>query len=330
MHTRNLAALEAQFVAAAAGSWWAWRRAPASIVWQGYAEADYVKVGPTQQGLLTQLFVGRGDKIKAGAPLFTQDEIPDRAARDQAAQQLAQAKEQLANLLAGGKKTEIEQARGNLADANATLVRAEADFHRAEKLLASGFTTPQTVGQLRAAYLSAQAKVQVNEAALAQLHAPLGRNAEIKAQRSAVEAAQAALDITQWRLSQRRVTAPTDARVADIIAFPGETVAANAPVVSLLPPENIFVRFFVPERALSSVHLGEKVAFSCDGCRSNLFGTISFISPTAEYTPPLIYSESTRAKLVFLVEARPPRDQAILLNPGQPIEVRPIPKAVKR
>ena len=300
------------------------------MVWQGYADADYIKVAPTQQGLLTQVVVARGEEVKAGALLFIQDEIPERAARDQAAQQLAQAKDQLANLLAGGKTTEIEQARGNLTDASATLARAEADFHRAEKLFSSGFTTPQAVDRLRAAFLSARAKVQVNQAALAQLHAPLGRKAEIKAQRSAVEAAQAALDIAQWRLSQRRVAAPTDARIADVIAFPGETVATGAPVVSLLPPENIFVRFFVPERMLSSVHLGEKVAFSCDGCRSDLFGTVSFISPAAEYTPPLIYSESTSAKLVFLIEARPPRDQAVLLNPGQPIEVRPIAKAVKR
>lgn len=316
--------------AGAAGGWWALHRSPAAPVWQGYADADYIKVGPTQQGLLTKLFVARGDAVKAGVPLFAQDEIPDLAARDQAAKQLGQAKEQLANLLAGGKKTEIEQAEGNLADASATLVRNEADFHRGETLLKTGFTTPQNVDQLRAAFLSAKARVDVNEAALMQLHEPLGRIGEIKAQSSAVQAAQAALDIAQWRLSQRHVEAPTAGRIADVVAFPGETLAAGAPVVSLLPPENIFVRFFIPETALSSIQVGEKVTFSCDGCASNLYGTISFISPTAEYTPPLIYSDTTSAKLVFLIEARPPRDQAVLLNPGQPIEVHPIPKAVRR
>jgi HlyD family secretion protein len=303
--------------------WWALHRSAAPVAWQGYAEADYVKIGPTQQGLLTKLFVARGDAVKVGAPLFNQDEVPDRDALDQAAKQLGQAKEQLGNLLAGGKKTEIEQAEGNLADANATLVRAEADFHRSETLQKSGFATPQNVDQLRAAFLSAKARVEVNEAALTQLHEPLGRIGEIKAQSAAVQAAQAALDIAQWRLDQRHVVAPSAGRIADVIAFPGETLAAGAPVVSLLPPENIFVRFFIPEPALSSIHLGEKVYFSCDGCRSDLSGTISFISPAAEYTPPLIYSETTNAKLVFLVEARPPRDQAVLLNPGQPIAVRP-------
>jgi HlyD family secretion protein len=106
-----------------------------------------------------------------------------------------------------------------------------------------------------------------------------------------------------------------------VLARPGETMAAGAPVISILPPENIFVRFFVPETALAGLHRGEPVTFGCDGCPPGLVGTISFISPTAEYTPPVIYSESTRAKLVYAIEARPKPDQAALLNPGQPIEV---------
>jgi HlyD family secretion protein len=109
-----------------------------------------------------------------------------------------------------------------------------------------------------------------------------------------------------------------------VLAQPGETMAAGAPVVSILPPENIFVRFFVPETALSGLHRGDRVSFGCDGCPRELAGTISFISPTAEYTPPVIYSESTRAKLVYRIEARPRADQAAFFNPGQPIDVRPI------
>jgi HlyD family secretion protein len=101
---------------------------------------------------------------------------------------------------------------------------------------------------------------------------------------------------------------------------------AGAPVVSLLPPENIFVRFFVPEAALSSIHRGDTVALRCDGCPQGLSAVISFVSPTAEYTPPVIYSESSRAKLVYLIEARPKPEQAALLNPGQPMDVRPLAK----
>ena len=94
-------------------------------------------------------------------------------------------------------------------------------------------------------------------------------------------------------------------------------------MVSLLPPGNIFVRFFVPEAVVSTIHRGDPVTLACDGCPADLSATISFISPQAEYTPPLIYSESSKTKLVFLVEARPRPDQASNLNPGEPMEVRP-------
>jgi HlyD family secretion protein len=74
---------------------------------------------------------------------------------------------------------------------------------------------------------------------------------------------------------------------------------------------------------LATVHRGDTVRLTCDACPPDLAATISFVSPQAEYTPPVIYSESSKAKLVYLIEARPPSDMAPLLNPGQPIEVRP-------
>jgi HlyD family secretion protein len=317
-------AIAALVLAGASVWWWLEYRSAAPMAWQGYAEADYVKVGPTQQGLLTEVSVARGDQVAAGAPLFAQDETADRAARGRALRQLMQAKEQLANLQAGGKPTEIEQARANLADARSTLMRTREDLHRGETLLAAGAISVQAVDQSRADYKSAAAKAQALEAALAQSRAPMGRDREILAQSDAQEAAQAALEMAEWRLAQRRVTAPKGGRVADVLARPGETMAAGAPVVSLLPPENIFVRFFVPETVLSGIHRGDSVALVCDGCRAGLAATISFISPQAEYTPPLIYSESSKTKLVFLIEARPPPDQAAGLNPGQPVVVHPM------
>jgi HlyD family secretion protein len=101
-----LAVVVLLLLAAGGGIWWWSERPPPAIVWQGYAEADFVMIGPTQQGLLTAVFVARGDAVAIGAPLFTQDETDDQAARDQAVQILAQAEKQLANLQAGGKPTE--------------------------------------------------------------------------------------------------------------------------------------------------------------------------------------------------------------------------------
>jgi HlyD family secretion protein len=312
-------------IAAVGGGWWWSSRTRAVTEWQGYAEADFIKVGPTQQGLLTAVHVNRGDHVDVSTPLFDQDDTFDRASRDQAKRQMDESESQLANLQGPGRETEIAQARANLADAEAARDRAQGDLRRIEAVLPSGGATVQSRDQARADVRSDVAKVQGFQAALEQMQGPNGRPEQIKAQMAAAGALRAALAIAEWRLSQRHVAAPTAGVIADVLARPGETVDAGAPVVSLLPPGNIFIRFFVPEATLASIHHGDPVAFHCDGCRADLTGTISFIAPQAEYTPPLIYSNENRSKLVYMIEARPRPDQATLFNPGQPVIVRPLP-----
>ncbi|MGE0223586.1 MAG: HlyD family secretion protein [Acetobacteraceae bacterium] len=322
---RRAVVLALLVAAAGAGAWWWWGirlRQDGPPVWQGYAEADYVKVGPIQPGRLIRVAVSRGDRVRDGDLLFAQDDIADRAAREEADRQYQQARQRLANLQAAGRPTEIRQAEANLAQAQATLQRIQSDLARAESLLKGGFATAQAVDQLRAEDRAAQARVVALAAALTQIRAPIGRPEEIEAQRSAMEAAYAALEAAEWRLSQRRVEAPVAGRVADVLFREGETVVAGAPVVSLLPPGNIRVRFFVAEPFLSALHLGDRVTLACDGCPAGLTGTISFIAPEAEYTPPVIYSDTSRSKLVYLIEARPEAGQATAVNPGQPMQVR--------
>ena len=116
--------------------------------------------------------------------------------------------------------------------------------------------------------------------------------------------------------------APVAGLVQDTHYVLGEWVTANAPVVSLLPPQNIKVRFFVRETELGAVKVGQKLAVTCDGCAAPLAAEVSFISPQAEFTPPVIYSRQERAKLVYLVEARPAPEDATKLHPGQPVEVK--------
>jgi HlyD family secretion protein len=309
---------------AAFGWWRIVTHAATRNEWQGYVEADFVKVAPTQQGLLTQVMVARGDRVSKGQPLFTQDDTSDLAARDQVSRQLQQSQAQLGNLLAPGKLADINQAEANIADAQAARDKAEMDLRRNESLLPAGGVSLQVVEEQRADLRSADARLQAMSAALALQTAPLGRHGEIKAQQAAIDAATAALIMAQWRLDQRQVKAPDAGVVADVLARQGETVAAGAPVVSILSAGNIFVRFFVPEEHLVQVHAGDQVQFVCDDCPANLIGHVSFIAPQAEYTPPVIYSDANRAKLVYLVEARPSLTQAARLNPGQPITVRPI------
>jgi HlyD family secretion protein len=131
--------------------------------------------------------------------------------------------------------------------------------------------------------------------------------------------AEARLNSAHTRLARRRVFSPVSGTVQQVYFRQGEIVAAGRAALALLPPGNIKLRFFVPEAKLSQVTLGDAVRVRCDGCGGDLTARVSFISATAEYTPPVIYSTEERSKLVFLIEARP--DQPERLRVGQPVSI---------
>jgi HlyD family secretion protein len=110
--------------------------------------------------------------------------------------------------------------------------------------------------------------------------------------------------------------------VQDRLYLPGEFVAAGAPVLSILPPGNVKLRFFVPETDLAKFKPGSRVKAGCDGCGADVAATVSFVSTQPEYTPPVIYNRDNRTKLVWLVVARPAMAVAARLSPGQPVDVR--------
>ena len=143
---------------------------------------------------------------------------------------------------------------------------------------------------------------------------------KLDAARNSYEQAKAALIKAERRLAEMAPKAPVDAVVEDTMALPGDFVPAGTPVVSLLPPERIKLRFFVPEAALAATAVGQLVTFRCDACPQGLKARIVYVSPRAEYTPPVIYSVGSRDKLVFMVEAVPV-DAPIRLKPGQPVDV---------
>jgi HlyD family secretion protein len=316
----------AVLLAAAAGGagWWWMHRASGPASWQGYVEAEYVRLSPTLTGRITGIAVARGDKVAAGATLFTQDDADDKAARDAAAGKLAEAEARLTNLQTASRDTEIAQAKADLMNLVATRDRIAKDLARNTELLRTGAASRQTVDQQRADLESAIARADAASAKLEQMRSPTGRQYEIAAQSAMVAQARAALAQAEWQLGQRRVVAPVAALVADTFARAGETINAGVPVVSLLPPENVLVRFFVPETELATIHVGDRMAIGCDSCAAGLVAAVTFIAPQPEYTPPVIYSESNREKLVYLIEAHPPADQAVRLKPGQPVDVRRI------
>ena len=143
---------------------------------------------------------------------------------------------------------------------------------------------------------------------------------QIDAARTERDTAQPALAQARWLLAQKSVAAPASGVVDDTYYRVGEWVPAGAPVVSILPPQNRIVRFFVPETRVAALKPGQAVQVRRDGA-APITATISYIAPHAEFTPPVIYSQDARAKLVFLVEARPQAADAAGLHPGQPVDV---------
>ena len=136
---------------------------------------------------------------------------------------------------------------------------------------------------------------------------------------AALRQAQANLAWSQTRLARRNAYSPADGTIQQVYYRPGETVPASRPVVALLPPQNLKLRFFAAEALLPEIKYGETVAVSCDGCEKGLTAKVSFIAGSAEYTPPVIYSLDERAKLVYLIEARPLEPEKFRV--GQPVTV---------
>lgn len=288
--------------------------------WQGYIEAEFVRVSSPMAGALEQLQVKRGDRVKAGAPLFVLERASEQAAFKEASDRLEQARARLENLKKGKRPSEIASVEAKLAQAKVSLELSASELKRWEKLLETGVASHTEFDRVKMAYDRDRKSVEewTSELATAQLG---GRQDEIKAAEAEVAAGEATLQKAKWSLDQKSQPAPKDAMVFDTLYTQGEWVAAGYPVVSLLPAANLKVRFFVPETAVGSLRLGQNVAIKRDGASQPVKGTINYIAPQSEYTPPVIYSQENRAKLVFMAEASFESPDPAILHTGQPVDV---------
>lgn len=180
--------------------------------------------------------------------------------------------------------------RAEVAEREATLKNAQAAYNRAVTLVKTAAGTQKTLEEAEAAMRSAQAR----------------------------------LNSSQTKLARRKAFSPAGGTVQQIYFRVGELVAAGRPVIAVLPPGNLKVRFFVNEAMLPRIALDDTINIQCDGCPSGLTARVSFIARTAEYTPPVIYSLEERNKLVFMVEALPEKPES--LRVGQPITVTLAPR----
>jgi HlyD family secretion protein len=294
---------------------------PESNQIQGYVEGEYVYVASPLSGALETLYVKRGAQIKAGDPLFALESVSEKAARDEAERRLVQARANLDDVKKGKRPSEIESMEAQLMQTRSALVLTEKELARYEKLFPTKAASEQDLDRARSNRDQDRHRIAQLEADLKT--AKLGsRVDQILAAEASMRAQEAALARAEWDLSQKRQVAVQGGQVFDTLYREGEWVAAGRPIVVLLPPRNIKVRAFVPETQVGTIHPGDRVHVTVDGVASPFIGKVSFISPQAEYTPPVIYSRESRSKLVFMIEAVFDNQTAANLHPGQPVDVR--------
>lgn len=284
----------------------------------GYVEGDYVLLAPVTTAQIQTVTAERGDRFKRG------DILVQLATRDadiavaQAEAAVAQARSQLANLREGRRPEEIRVIEAARTSAAAQLAESERTAARLAALNARGAATDAQREDAQTAVSVARAHLAEIEANLAVARLP-ARPDEITAAEAVERGAAAALDHARWVLTERRVTAPADGLVSDVLRLPGELAGPGQPVLSILPDGAVKLRLYVAENRIAGLAPGAELAVRCDSCPPGLRAHVSYVADGPEFTPPVIYSLQSRQKLVYLVEARPAEGST--LKPGQIVDV---------
>src|SRR3990167_25935 len=247
--------------------------------WQGYNEGKLTYISSNNSAIIQQLFVTKGKYVKKNTPLVVLEEQPQ-------SDEYNKVKANLTEALAGKKHSK------------AALELAQTNYQRDLVLINKHAIDTSEFDKSHTNYIEAQATDEKADANIV--------------------AAQAALPKSQWHVNQNTLLAPKDSLVFDTYFLEGELPPAGKPILSLLAPDDIKAIFFVSEKELGSLKLGQKVTIECDGCQQPIPAILTYISSNVEYTPPVIYSDQTRTELVFRVEAKPLRIDMIELHPGQP------------
>ena len=287
----------------------------------GYMEGRLLLVGAERAGRIDRLSVREGDTVTVGQPLFEIENGEQRAEAEQAGAGIAEAGARLADTMAPVQRpADLAVLRQAVRQAEAAATLSQRDFERASALATRGFVSKARLDAARAGRDRDVAALAEARARIAQGE-QISRAGQIAAAQAGVSQAQAEKKRIDTGLAKFRVAAPAAGSVQQLYFDSGEVVAVGQPVVALLPPERLKLRFFVPEPRLAEARIGRIVAVSCDSCPPRLSAKISFVSREAEFTPPVILSRGDRDRLVFMVEAMPVGDTGKLVA-GQPVDVR--------
>jgi HlyD family secretion protein len=292
---------------------------PAEPLAVGYVEGEYVLLAPNEIAQVRSLAVRRGDRVEAGQQVAALESTDAEIAVAQAQAALAQAEAQLADLKVGKRPEELAVLEAALRSAQAQAKEARRVLDRVTDLNRRGIATQAQLDEAQTAVETAEAQVGQAEANLEVARLP-ARQETIRGAEHQVKQSRASLENARWRLSKRAIIAPSAGRISDVIRDPGDMAGPSAPVVKMLPVGAVKLKLYVSEVAFASLRVGHRLDIRCDGCRPGLTAEVSYVSPDPEFTPPVIYSRERRQKLVYMIEARPD-GEAAMLQPGQIVDV---------
>jgi HlyD family secretion protein len=297
----------------------------------GYVEATEVRVSPEVGGRVVELAVAEGDRLEVGAlvaRLSTADaELSIRRAESERDQAIAQ----LRLLEAGSRPEDIRQAQAQVdsaeADvraATAELQSAEADLQRFEALLAANAgsrkqrddaLTRRDVATARAA--AARDRARAAAEALARVRSG-ARREEVAAARAKLAAVDAQIAMLRKSVSDAVLTSPVAGIVTTTLVDAGEVIAPRTPVVVVTDLDHAWANVYVDEPVVPRLRIGQTLVLVTDAGQ-RLDGTLTFISPKAEFTPRNVQTADERSRLVYRVKVSADNRDGIL-KPGMPIE----------
>ena len=289
-----------------------------SQTFQGYVEGDNIYIACPYEGVLIHKFVLQGQTVKKGDLLFQLNNNPEALLISQGKAEVAEAEAALLDLQKPKRALEIDALQDQVKQAEAHLALANLRVKRYQDLYKKQAVELDRLDEMLAnknALQASKAQFQAN-LDLAKLGA---RDDQIKTQIAKLQEVKFGLNLGQWKLSQKKLYASADGVMFDTYYQEGEFVAAAKPIAALLPLTSIRVEFFVPAKALPSIQLTQSIQFTCNGCSKTNEAIITYISPEAEYVPPLVYTRANTANLVFRVKAQ--ITHPILFKPGQPVSV---------
>ena len=297
----------------------------------GYVEATEVRVSAEVGGRLVDVKVAEGDRVTAGDVIARLDTADTDLALRRAGADREQAQAQLALVRAGARPEDIRQAAAQVQSAQAEVKAAQVevdaaatDLERFENLLRAnaGSVKQRDDARMRrdvaaARVRGAQERAQGAQEALARLRAG-ARSQEVDVARARVSASDAQIAALEKSVADAVVKAPVSGIVTSKLLDAGEMAAPRAPVVVITDLDHAWANLYVDERLVPQLKIGQAATLVTDAGQ-RLSGTITFISPKAEFTPRNVQTAEERSKLVYRVKVTVDNKDGVL-KPGMPVE----------